>query len=333
MTKTSVKPMLKPVSSIKNHQAVGQRVLRIEAEGILKLCYALDEAFAEATELFAGVQGRVVLTGMGKSGHIAHKIAATLASLGTPSFFLHPAEAAHGDLGMLTDGDAVLALSDSGESPELASVLNYAARRQIPVVGITRAAKSTLGQASQVVLLLPVAEPACPLRLAPTTTTTMMLALGDALAVALLERRGFTADDYREFHPGGQLGQRLRRVAEVMHKDADMPVVTPETSVQDALLEMTAKRLGCTGVVDTNGGLLGIITDGDLRRHMDRDLRTLSAADIMSRTPKTITASAFLQYALATMEDASITVLFVVDEGNKPLGVVHIHDLLRAGVA
>jgi arabinose-5-phosphate isomerase len=313
--------------------SVGARVLRIEASGLELLADSLGAQFDTAVETLAAVKGRIVLTGMGKSGHICHKIAATLSSTGSPALFVHPAEAAHGDLGMIAKNDAIIALSDSGESAELTSVLDYARRNAIPVIGITRNAASTLGEASTVVLQLPAAEPACPLRLAPTTSTTMMLGLGDAIAVALMEKRGFEAEDFKEFHPGGQLGKRLQRVQDIMNRAEALPLVSVDTPMQDVVLEITAKRLGCAGVIDEAGNLLGIITDGDLRRHMQRDLRDLTAAHVMSRRPKTLKPEAFLADALSLMENAAITVLFVVSPAGEPVGVVHIHDLLRAGAA
>ena len=312
--------------------AAGRSVLTIEAEGLQVLAAALDESFTAAVATLSSIGGHVVATGMGKSGHIARKIAATFASTGTPSFFVHPAEAAHGDLGMITRRDAVLALSDSGESNELDGILAYTRRRNIKLIGITRDPHSTLGKAADIVLRLPQAQPACPLRLAPTTSTTMMLALGDALAIALLEQRGFSAEDFHAFHPAGQLGRRLMQVQELMHTGAALPVVMLDTPLNQAILEMTGKRLGCTAVVDAEGVLAGVVTDGDLRRNLDRGLDQLQVNDVMNATPKVIMADALALQALGMMNDHAITSLFVVDAKRRPVGVVHVHDCLRAGL-
>jgi arabinose-5-phosphate isomerase len=321
-----------PASRTSDPLTVGRTVLTIEAEGLQTLAAALDGNFTAAVEMLNGIGGHVVATGMGKSGHIARKIAATFASTGTPSFFVHPAEAAHGDLGMITRRDAVLALSDSGESSELDGVLAYTRRRNIKLIAVTRDPQSTLGKASDIVLRLPQAQPACPLRLAPTTTTTMMLALGDALAIALLEQRGFSADDFHAFHPAGQLGRRLMQVRELMHTGDALPTVMLDSPLNKAILEMTTKRLGCTAVVDASGHLAGVVTDGDLRRNLDRGLDRLRVNDVMNPTPKVITADALALKALGMMNDHAITSLFVVDAERRPVGVVHVHDCLRAGL-
>ncbi len=289
-------------------------------------------------ERLAAIEGRVVVSGMGKSGHIARKIAATLASTGTPALFVHPAEASHGDLGMIVAGDAVLLLSNSGETPELADLIAHCRRFALPLIAITTEPASTLAKQADTVLLLPKMPEACPMGLAPTTSTTMQLALGDALAVALLRRRGFTAADFRQFHPGGKLGARLKRVAELMHTGEAVPLVSPETRMDDALLVMTEKRFGCVGVIDGAGRLIGIITDGDLRRAMGADLLTRRAGEIMTAQPRTIAPSALAAEALHQMSGRAppITTLFVVDPeagDGRPLGILHIHDLLRAGVA
>jgi arabinose-5-phosphate isomerase len=307
-------------------------VLRIEAEALLALAGSLDHTFELALERLAGVSGRVVVTGMGKSGHVARKIAATLASTGTPALFVHPAEASHGDLGMVGREDAVIALSNSGETGELSDILAYTRRFEIPLIGVTRRSGSTLAEQSDVVLLLPAAAEACSLGLAPTTSTTMMMALGDALAVALMEQRGFSADDFHAFHPGGHLGRRLLRVSDIMHNGADLPLIGHQALLADVILEMTARRFGCVGVVDGDGRLAGIITDGDLRRHMNPDLLTRSAESVMTTRPKTIRPNALVAEALGLMNRHAITTLFVT-EGRRPIGIIHIHDCLRAGAA
>lgn len=309
-----------------------RRVLDMEAEGLRLLADSLDDSFDRAVTLLHAVTGRIIVTGMGKSGHIGRKIAATLASTGAPSFFVHPAEASHGDLGMVTKADAVLALSNSGDTAELSDIIAFTRRFEIPLIGVTRRAPSTLADQADVLLLLPPAPEACPLGLAPTTSTTMTLALGDALAVALLEARGFTAADFRQFHPGGKLGQSLLLVTDVMHAGCDMPLCRLDAPLQEVILEMTGKRLGCVGVVDSDGKLAGVVTDGDLRRHLSHEMMSASAESLMSRYPKTIRPKALAAEALGEMNKRQITSLFVVDQG-RPLGVVHIHDCLRAGVA
>ena len=314
---------------------VARDVLTTEAAGLTALAAALDGGFARAVDLLAAAAGRVVVTGMGKSGHVARKIAATLASTGTPAQFVHPAEASHGDLGMIVRGDAVLALSNSGETAELADLIEHARRFGLPLVAITAKQESTLAQAADVLLLLPPAPEACPIGLAPTTSTTMQLALGDALAVALLTRRGFGAGDFRQFHPGGRLGARLRRVRDLMHGGEDMPLARPETPMHAALIEMSAKRFGCLGVLDAGGCLIGIVTDGDLRRHMGPDLLARPVGEIMTRAPRGVGPEALAADALRVMNapPSPITTLFVVDAARRPLGILHVHDLLRAGVA
>jgi arabinose-5-phosphate isomerase len=310
---------------------VAKRVLAIEIQGLALLRDHLPEAFEPVVDALLGTTGRVVLTGIGKSGHIAHKIAATLASTGTPAFFVHPAEANHGDLGMVRASDAIIALSESGESQELSGILHYARENSCLLVGITRNLNSTLGRASSFVLRLPPAEPACPLRLAPTTSTTMMLALGDALAIALLEKRGFTAEQFKNFHPGGQLGRHLQCVADVMHTGVALPLVMESSIMMDVVLEMTAKRLGCAGVLNAQGHLVGIITDGDLRRHIGlKNFTERRAEDTMTRPPRTIDRSVYVKDALHVMNESAITTLFVVDDEHRPQGILHLHDLLRA---
>jgi arabinose-5-phosphate isomerase len=311
--------------------ASAERVLRQEATALSLLADSLNDHFPRALDLLMAVSGRVVVTGMGKSGHIAHKIAATLASTGTPSQFVHPAEASHGDLGMVTPKDAVLALSNSGETAELSDLINYTRRWHIPLIGITSGAGSALGSAADVTLALPKVTEAGTLGLAPTTSTTMMLALGDAIAVALLERRGFSAEDFKQFHPGGNLGQRLLRVAELMHVGSEIPLVAQDTVMSVAILEMTAKTFGCVGVIDAEGRLTGIITDGDLRRHMGKDLLEMRTDEVMTHAPMSIRASALAAEALGIMNDRSITSLFVLED-ERPIGIIRLHDCLRAGL-
>ena len=319
--------------------AVARRVLALEAEALTLLSAGLDGRFAEAVGLLAGATGRVVVSGMGKSGHVARKIAATMASTGTPALFVHPAEASHGDLGMIVAGDAVLALSNSGETPELADLVAHARRFGLPLVGITGRAESTLARAADVALVLPKAQEACPNGLAPTTSTTLQIALGDAIAVALLTRKGFSAADFRVFHPGGKLGAKLSRVREFMHAGTEMPVAGPELRMDAALVAMTEKRFGCLGIVGADGALAGIITDGDLRRALApggaaprEGLLTRTAAEVMTRNPRTIGPDALAAEALHLMA-GRITALFVVDQERRPVGILHLHDLLRAGVA
>ncbi len=310
--------------------AVGRRVLASEAQALGLMADGLGEAFVAAVETIFTAKGRVVLTGVGKSGHVGRKIAATLASTGTPAMFVHANEASHGDLGMIGVDDVVLALSKSGEVKELTDVIHYAKRFGVPLLGVTASAGSALGKAADILLLLPDAPEATDGVNAPTTSTTLQIALGDALAVAVLERRGFTADDFRIYHPGGKLGAMLRTVADIMHGDQDLPLVGPQTPMPQALLVMTEKRFGCVGVQDQAGQLSGLITDGDLRRHME-GLLSLTAGQVMTANPRTIGPDMLAAEALRLMNEWRITVLFVVEAG-KPVGILHIHDLLRAGV-
>lgn len=309
-----------------------RRVIRTEASGLAALEAALADGLADpfvaAMRLILDATGRVVVSGMGKSGHVGRKIAATLASTGTPAQFVHPAEASHGDLGMVTRGDVVLVLSNSGETPEIADIVAHTRRFDIPLIGVAGREGSTLLRQADVALLLPQAAEACGTGIVPTTSTTMTLALGDALAVALMEHRRFTPEHFRNFHPGGKLGARLARVADLMH--ADMPLVAEDAPMAEALLTISAKGFGVTGVVDGDGALVGIITDGDLRRHMD-GLLTHNAAEVMTRAPRTIAPGALAEAALAQMQDRKITCLFAVDDG-RPQGILHIHDCLRAGM-
>ncbi len=315
--------------------AAVERVLRSEAEGILAMIGTLDESLPRALDLLFRPAGRIIVTGIGKSGHIARKIAATLASTGSPAYFIHPAEASHGDLGMIRPIDAVIALSNSGETPELYDIVAYIQScNTIPLVAITSRAGSTLARKADAALILPPVQEACPMGLAPTTSTTMALALGDAIAIALLERRGFTPEQFRARHPGGQLGRKLLRVCDIMHAKTEIPVASPQTRMDEAILIMTSKRFGCVGVVDEAGALIGIVTDGDLRRHMASDLLQQSVASVMTAKPRTIGPQALAVDALTVMNmsDRPVTSLFVVEEG-RPIGIVHVHDCLRAGVA
>lgn len=327
-------PVSQPVTSLSDLQ-VARDVLNTEAGGLLSLAASLGDSFSHAIDRLASATGRVVVSGMGKSGHVGRKIAATMASTGTPALFVHPAEASHGDLGMIVTGDAVLALSNSGETAELADLVAHTRRFALPLVAITGRPESALAQAADVALILPKAAEACPMGLAPTTSTTMQLALGDAIAVALLTRRGFTAADFRQIHPGGRLGARLRRVREVMHAGDAMPLAPPDMLMATALVRMTEKRFGCLGIVDDHGALMGIVTDGDLRRSMAPDLLTRRAGDVMTASPRTIGPDALAVEALHAMNahQRPVTTLFVVDPAGRPLGILHVHDLLRAGLA
>ena len=314
---------------------VAQTVLAAEAAGLRALSAALDGSFAAAVDCLAACTGRVVVSGMGKSGHIGRKVAATLASTGTPALFVHPAEASHGDLGMILPGDAVLALSNSGETAELADLVAHARRFGLPLVAVTGRAASTLARAADVVLLLPAAPEACSVTSAPTTSTTMQLALGDALAVALLTRRGFTATDFSTFHPGGRLGAQLRRVSDLMHRGDAVPLAPLDLPMHRALLLMTGKGFGCLGAVHADGRLAGMLTDGDLRRAMGPDLLDRRVQDVMNPAPLTIAPGALAADALRAMNAGPrpVTSLFVLDTDRRPLGILHVHDLLRAGVA
>ncbi len=312
--------------------AAARRVVSQESRALARLSEALTGRFVDATEILAATRGRIVVSGMGKSGHIANKMAATFASTRAPALFVHPAEASHGDLGMITDADTLLMLSNSGETPELADLVNYGKRFRIPLVAIVGRTPSTLAEAATVALVLPDEPEAGTLGLAPTTSTIMMLALGDALAVALLERKGLTADDFKIYHPGGKLGRRLVRVADIMHAGDDLPLVPADTAMAEALIVMTAKRLGCVGAVDGAGTLAGIVTDGDLRRHMDARLLQRPVSEVMTTDPITIHAGALGVEAVHLMNSCQITSLFVTEE-RRPVGVVHVHDCLRAGLA
>ncbi|MEO1066661.1 MAG: KpsF/GutQ family sugar-phosphate isomerase [Pseudomonadota bacterium] len=318
--------------------ASARRTLMSEQAGLSVLAETFDgqlgDAFPNAVNAIRSASGRVIVTGVGKSGHIGSKIAATLASTGTPAFFVHAAEAGHGDLGMVTRDDVIIALSWSGESSELHSIVDYASRFKIPTIAITAKAESTLGRNADVVLTLPKATEACPHNLAPTTSTLMQLALGDALAIALLESRGFSANDFGIYHPGGQLGAKLKTVGEIMHVGDEMPLAREDTPMADAIILISQKGFGCVGIQDAKKALIGVITDGDLRRHMDPDLLKKTAGDVMTKDPITTTPGQLASASLEMMNSSGfggISALFVV-ENTRPVGVIHLHDLLRLGV-
>lgn len=315
--------------------ASARRSLAVEIEGLVALTEALDSelgpAIAKAVDMIRAARGRVIVTGIGKSGHICRKIAATFASTGTPAYFVHPSEASHGDLGMVTADDIVVAASWSGESSELAAILAYTRRFKVPLVAITSEAEFTLGRAADIVLHLPKVREACPNGLAPTTSMLLQLAIGDALAVALMESRGFTADDYRVFHPGGKLGASLRRVADVMHSGESMPLARLDMPMSEAIILMSERRFGCLAAVHPDGRLAGIVTDGDVRRHISDDLMKRTVGEIMTANPKTIRPDALLATAIEILNSSKILVLLVVED-ERPVGLVHMHDLLRAGV-
>ena len=335
MRPASTKPALVPAPSAGGDAAAARRVFDTAQEAIRALGEGLDGAFSRAVDTLIAVRGRVVVSGMGKSGHVGRKIAATLASTGTPAQFVHPAEASHGDLGMLTAQDALIVLSWRGETAELSDLVTYAKRFRIPLIGMASDADSTLLQAADVALVMPRVREACPMGLAPTTSTTVMLVLGDALAVALMERRGFSADQYRELHPGGSLGRALIRVSDLMHKGAEIPLVEDTTSMQRVLIAIAEHRFGCVGVTDRKGALTGIITDGDLRRHMGRELLDRKASEVMTKAPKIARPDQLAAEALALMNEKKITQLFVLDAADRsrrPVGILHIHDCLRAGL-
>ncbi len=323
--------MIHSKSSSEAYNNSALKVLNRVRESLDSLESWLGEPFYEAVELVLATKGRVILSGMGKSGHIARKIAATMASTGTPATFVHPAEASHGDLGMITEKDTVILLSNSGETKELQDITFYCKRFSIPLISIVRRSKSSLVGASNVALILPEVPEATSVN-APTTSTTMMIVLGDALAVAILEKKGFTAEDFGTYHPGGKLGAAFLRVSDLMHKGKTVPSVKLDTKMTDALLEITKKSLGCAAVVDSDNNVIGVITDGDLRRNMTNDIITKLAKDVMTASPLVIQKSMLATEALALMEKKSITSLLVVHE-TKLEGVLHIHDILRAGVA
>ncbi len=294
---------------------------------------SMGEAFEQACETILNIKGRVIVSGVGKSGHVAGKLAASLASTGTPAFFVHPAEANHGDLGMIARDDVVIALSWSGETTELKGVLSYASRFSIPLIAITRSRTSTLGREANICLELPRVKEACPNGLAPTTSTIMQMAIGDALAVALLKGRGFSADDFGIYHPGGSLGANLKRISDIMHTGDSIPLVPEKTSLPDAIMELSAKRFGCVGITGKDGELCGIITDGDLARNLDKTLTKMLVEDMMTVNPVTIDAGSLATSAMAILDGKKISALIVTDEAKRPIGIVHLHDLLRIGAA
>lgn len=321
--------------TLKDDIRAAATVLRVESEALTAMCEAMEsgplgEAFTRAIEAILSHSGRLIVTGVGKSGHVGKKIAATLASTGTPAFFIHAAEASHGDLGMVSSDDVILALSKSGETRELADIVAYAKRFGITLIGLTAGTDSSLGHACDIALIIPNAPEAFEGVDAPTTSTTLQMALGDCLAVALMQRRGFTAQDFKTFHPGGKLGAALKSVGELMHKDSELPLIKGDAPMSEALLTMSEKRFGCVGVINTNGLLAGIITDGDLRRHMG-DLMSRNAEGVMTRAPQVIPPELLAAEALKLMNEKRITVLFVCAD-QRPIGILHVHDLLRAGI-
>jgi len=313
----------------------GLRTVAMEALAVSAMTPSINESFSLACQTMLACEGRVIVTGMGKSGHIGNKIAATLASTGTPAFFVHPGEASHGDLGMITKSDVVIAISNSGNTAEVITILPLIKRLGIPLISMTGDPKSLLSQTADANLDVSVSSEACPLNLAPTTSTTVTLVMGDALAIALLESRGFSAEDFAFSHPGGALGQKLLlRVGDIMHKEVEVPRVTPDQPLHDALLEMTQKGFGMTTIVADDNRLLGVFTDGDLRRVIDQkiDITNALMADVMSSNPRTISREILVAEALTIMESAAITALIIQDEDHRPVGVLHMHDILRAGV-
>jgi arabinose-5-phosphate isomerase len=330
-------PKLSPIEASPHQDdlVAARRVIDTAGEALAALGERLNGDFARAVDLILGLKGRVIVSGMGKSGHIARKIAATLVSTGTPAQFVHPAEASHGDLGAITREDALLMLSNSGDTPELSHLITFAKRFSVPLIGIASKTDSTLLQAADIALVLPKFREACPMGLAPTTSTTLMLVLGDALAVALMERRGFTTDQYRTLHPGGSLGKALIRVCDLMHEGEEVPVVGETTPMGEALIVMTAHRFGCVGIVDGKGALAGIFTNGDLSRHMDASLLNRKIGEVMTRAPKIVAPKKLAAEAVAYMNEKKITVLFVVDpddEIGRPAGILSMHDCLQAGL-
>jgi arabinose-5-phosphate isomerase len=333
------KPLIAESSGTVSANAAVQSALRTldaEGSGITAISAALQSdlggSFASAADLIRNAKGRLIVTGLGKSGHIGRKVAATFASTGTPAFFVHAAEASHGDLGMITADDVIMALSWSGEQPEMKNLITYAKRFRIPLIAMTAESESTLSKAADIALTLPKAREACPHNLAPTTSSLMMLALGDALAIALLEGRGFTSVDFSVLHPGGKLGAMLKYARDLMHSGDAVPLKPLGTRMSDALVEMSSKGFGCVGIVDARGAIAGIVTDGDLRRHMRPDLMTALVDDVMTKNPKTIPRDLLASEALEILNSSKITALIVTD-ANRPVGIVHLHDILRAGVA
>jgi len=325
--------MVQMVDKLQNSDILSAvKTIDAEINAIKDLKNLLDENLTKALDLIENAKGRTILTGMGKSGHIAKKIAASLASTGTPSFFIHPAEASHGDLGMVTEDDVIIAISNSGESRELIDILNYAKRFGIKLIAITKNPDSSLGKAGDIVLKLPNSKEACPLGLAPTSSTTATLVLGDIITVAMIERKGFSKAQFNQRHPGGKLGSILQRVKDLMHVNSEMPILNENSGINEIIIEMTSKRLGCVGFINEKGELTGMFTDGDLRRCINQDLKSVKARDIMTKHPITIQKDMFASEALKIMNEKKITNLFIL-ENNKPIGVIHIHDLLINKVA
>jgi arabinose-5-phosphate isomerase len=330
-----LKAVVRKVSVQSSIIETARTALLIETAGLQALADSLGASFEEAIEIIRTISGRVIISGMGKSAHVARKIAATFASTGQPAYFVHPGEASHGDLGMITAQDLVIALSYSGETQELNSLITYTRRFNIPLIAITGKKDGTLASVATIVLELPKIPEACPMGLAPTTSTTMMMAMGDALAIALLSVRGFSSNDFQIFHPGGNLGNSLARVGDRMHKGDKLPLVNEPTAMSDVLLEMSAKGFGCIGVINGKGLLTGVITDGDLRRHMSPELLAQKAVDVMTIKPAVVTSDTLMAQALALLNQKKITSLFVVESSDypaKPCGIIHIHDFLRMGV-
>lgn len=321
--------------TIEQDIACAKRTIDMEIEAVRAMETSFDKNLSKALDLLENISGRIIVTGMGKSGHIGTKVAATFASTGTPAFFVHPAEASHGDLGMLTENDVVIAISNGGESKELSDIIIYCKRYGIPLIAITKNPESSLGKAGDILLKLPDYREACPLGMAPTTSTTATLVLGDVLAVCLMERKGFSKLDYKRRHPGGKLGAMLQKVSDLMHTGDAIPLIADTAFMQEAMLTMSSKMLGSVGVVNTSGELIGIITDGDLRRAMSPNILTQKVTEVMTYNPKTISADVLAAEALNTMNNTGkgITQLFVLDDNKKPVGIIHIHDCLRAGVA
>ncbi len=318
-----------------NDIASAKKTIEKEIEALREMEANFNETLPQVLDILQNTKGRIIITGMGKSGLIGRKIAATLASTGSPAFFVHPAEASHGDLGMITNDDSVIAISNGGESKELSDILAYCKRYGIPLISMTKNPESSLGKAGDLLLKLPSAQEACPFGMAPTSSTTATLVMGDVLAVALMERRGFSKIDYKQRHPGGKLGAALKKVSDLMHTGNELPLVSEDTILQEALLVMTSKMLGCVGIVDTEGTLQGIITDGDLRRCLSPNIMNKKVSEIMTKNPKTIGPDILAAEALNMMNNTGkgITQLFVINDDRKPLGVIHIHDCLRIGVA
>ena len=333
----AMKTMTITATEKQNWQAFAVKALEIEHTGLAALVEAakaqLGENIAKAVGMIMACSGRVIISGIGKSGHVGRKMAATLASTGTPASYVHPAEASHGDLGMIMQQDVVIVISNSGESPELRDILDYTRRFDVPLIAVCGKGKSALAKAADLVLLIPKVEEACPIGLAPTTSTLLQMALGDALAVTLLEAKGFAAQDFHAFHPGGKLGAKLKQVKDVMHRQDSLPLVALGSLMADALVEMSARSFGCLGIIDQEQKLVGMITDGDLRRHMGPQLLSANVDDVMTANPKTLQGSVLASEALERMNRGKITTIFVVNENHHAIGLIHIHDLLRLGVS